>query len=139
MNIVLQLVRRFMRQSFELVARLGWPTNEVQQLVDIYQKTLTTAPMGLSMHIIEVFCEELAKVMSLLLSHKYTIDRVFQILGTLKLFKKIDCRKKITKWESVQIQNKTNTLKTKLLNCVKILCWGPEEIFDFERPRLKSY
>lgn len=51
-----------MRQSFELVARLGWSTNEVQQLADVYQKTLTTAPMGLNMHIAEVFCEELAKV-----------------------------------------------------------------------------
>uniref|UniRef100_A0A1B6F737 Ribosomal RNA processing protein 1 homolog n=1 Tax=Cuerna arida TaxID=1464854 RepID=A0A1B6F737_9HEMI len=58
----MMLVRRFMRQSFELVARIGWPKDEVQQLSDVYYRTLNTAPLGLNMHITEVFCEELAKV-----------------------------------------------------------------------------
>uniref|UniRef100_A0A1B6I949 Ribosomal RNA processing protein 1 homolog n=1 Tax=Homalodisca liturata TaxID=320908 RepID=A0A1B6I949_9HEMI len=58
----MMLVRRFMRQSFELVARSGWSKDQVQQLSDVYYRTLNAAPLGLSMHIIEVFCEELAKV-----------------------------------------------------------------------------
>ncbi|XP_054257200.1 ribosomal RNA processing protein 1 homolog A-like [Macrosteles quadrilineatus] len=58
----LMLVRRFIRQSLELVARSGWRDSEVKQLTHVYHQTLTSAPMGLNMHIIEVFCEELAKV-----------------------------------------------------------------------------
>uniref|UniRef100_A0A1B6MJI1 Ribosomal RNA processing protein 1 homolog n=1 Tax=Graphocephala atropunctata TaxID=36148 RepID=A0A1B6MJI1_9HEMI len=58
----MMLVRRFVRQSFELVARIEWPEEQVQQLADVYYKTLSAAPLGLNMHIIEIFCEELAKV-----------------------------------------------------------------------------
>lgn len=60
-----------MRQCFKLVGRIGWPESEVQKLADMYFNTLNSAPMGLSMHIIEVFCEELAKVIDLSLLNLY--------------------------------------------------------------------
>lgn len=58
----MMLVRRFIRQSLVLVSKTDWRAEDVKNLADYIYKVLSTAPIGLCMHIVEVFCEELAKV-----------------------------------------------------------------------------
>lgn len=46
------------------MSKIDWRTEEVKSLADYFYKILTTAPIGLCMHIVEIYCEELAKVSS---------------------------------------------------------------------------
>jgi hypothetical protein len=56
------LVRRFLRQCFELLKKAEWKKKQVKDFCNELYKALTLAPIGFNMHFIEIYLEELAKV-----------------------------------------------------------------------------
>lgn len=73
---IFQLVRRFLRQSLMFVERRKWNTEVTEGLCTVFETTMlpdhanlvkTQAPLGLVMHFVEIFLEELAKVRPLIL------------------------------------------------------------------------
>ncbi|XP_034247938.1 ribosomal RNA processing protein 1 homolog [Thrips palmi] len=67
----LMFVRRFLRQSLVLVEHQNWNSQLTDSLCEVFESTLlpdhanlpkSGAPLGLVMHFVEIFLEELAKV-----------------------------------------------------------------------------
>uniref|UniRef100_A0A1B6CAA2 Ribosomal RNA processing protein 1 homolog n=1 Tax=Clastoptera arizonana TaxID=38151 RepID=A0A1B6CAA2_9HEMI len=62
-NKFLMLVRRIVRQSFVLIQKVNWNDEDVTYLADMYFGVLSQAnTLGLKLHLIEIYCEELAKI-----------------------------------------------------------------------------
>lgn len=58
----LMLIRRFLRQIFEYMYKEGWDNECVDALCGVLEKGFIQAPVGLNLHLAEVYIEELAKV-----------------------------------------------------------------------------
>ncbi|XP_073972907.1 ribosomal RNA processing protein 1 homolog Nnp-1 [Rhodnius prolixus] len=58
----LMFVRRFLRQSFVLAENYEWKSEHLMELIASFKKAFLKAPLGLLMHVCEIYLEELAKV-----------------------------------------------------------------------------
>uniref|UniRef100_A0A0V0G569 Putative nucleolar protein n=1 Tax=Triatoma dimidiata TaxID=72491 RepID=A0A0V0G569_TRIDM len=58
----LMLVRRFLRQSFVLMESYEWKKEQLMELIASFKKAFLKAPLGLLMHVCEIYLEELAKI-----------------------------------------------------------------------------
>lgn len=55
-------MRRFLRQSFVLAENYEWKSEHLMELIASFKKAFLKAPLGLLMHVCEIYLEELAKV-----------------------------------------------------------------------------
>ncbi|XP_014250274.1 ribosomal RNA processing protein 1 homolog [Cimex lectularius] len=62
MDKYLMLVRRFLRQTFECVYKLDWEKEKVERLSKELSTSFSMAPLGLLLHLTDIYMEELAKV-----------------------------------------------------------------------------
>lgn len=58
----LMLVRRFLRQTLEYLNKENWELAKVEAITKDLYKSLVLAPIGLNLHLSEIYLEELAKV-----------------------------------------------------------------------------
>uniref|UniRef100_A0A224X9N4 Putative nucleolar protein n=1 Tax=Panstrongylus lignarius TaxID=156445 RepID=A0A224X9N4_9HEMI len=58
----LMLVRRFLRQSFVLMESYEWKKEQLMKLIASFKQAFLKAPLGLLMHVCEIYLEELAKI-----------------------------------------------------------------------------
>ncbi|XP_014270200.1 ribosomal RNA processing protein 1 homolog isoform X2 [Halyomorpha halys] len=58
----LMLVRRFLRQMLEYLYKENWEPGKVEAITKDLYKSLVLAPIGLNLHLSEIYLEELAKV-----------------------------------------------------------------------------
>ncbi|CAH1396743.1 unnamed protein product [Nezara viridula] len=58
----LMLVRRFLRQMLEYLYKENWESGKVEAISKDLYKSLVLAPIGLNLHLSEIYLEELAKV-----------------------------------------------------------------------------
>lgn len=80
-NIRLQLVRRILRQTFVKCKEKSWDIEWIKDISLLLEKLLTDPKtcLGLSMHITEVFLEELSKVYIYIKNH--CVQVYFSVLG----------------------------------------------------------
>uniref|UniRef100_A0A069DVQ4 Hipothetical protein n=1 Tax=Panstrongylus megistus TaxID=65343 RepID=A0A069DVQ4_9HEMI len=58
----LMLVRRFLRQCFVLMESYEWKKEQLMELTASFKEAFMKAPLGLLMHVCEIYLEELAKI-----------------------------------------------------------------------------
>lgn len=69
--VFLQLVRRFVRQSFAVLKKSDWNAEDMTDLSEMLFRALTVAPVGFIMHLADVYLVELSKVWIFTLRHYY--------------------------------------------------------------------
>ncbi|KAK9507678.1 hypothetical protein O3M35_007481 [Rhynocoris fuscipes] len=62
MDKYLMFVRRFIRQTFKVIEKFEWKKKQISKLAEALKTAFTNAPLGLLMHVCEIYLEELAKV-----------------------------------------------------------------------------
>lgn len=87
--MLLQLVRRILRQAFEILKENSWDDKLISEFGNILLETVlkpeNSTYLGLTMHITEIYLEELAKVMVVIVYFK---DILFYINECFSGFKK---------------------------------------------------
>lgn len=76
MDKFLMLVRRMLRYTLKSIKKTNWSTEMIARLNDHIYKCLESPCYGLSMHILDIFFEELAKVAEGKISSKNVTDCV---------------------------------------------------------------
>lgn len=63
---MLQFIRKFLHQTYQLLKKLNWELKWVKRFRKVMKKTVLSTsdavPLGLKMHISDIYLEELAKV-----------------------------------------------------------------------------